>query len=299
MMELDTRTPEVLTFSKGGGARDRWLERAVSRTSEQLAAIRDELFSPLVIARHHLLLDLRAGEGLLTWEALRRVPEGGVWTLCDDPTAAALLESRAQALAELERPAILVGELKALPELLRKRDQETMWFDAAVGRNALFREADKAGCLGGLSGVMRQGGRISLAEVVPSMGMRLSQLLKLEGESAAFRRKVAKSEERIYKDPDNPLVNWSVEDFCGMVEDAGFGILERHTRRFTERRTVRAEDIERWFSSQSGSYAALAAGTLDSEGLERLRKISAERLTGQEVDWQSTVLFISAETSKQ
>jgi putative ATPase len=264
-----------------------------------LAAVRDEIFSPLVIARHHLLLDLRAGEGLLTWEALRRVPEGGVWSLCDDPEAASLLESRAEALAELERPKVLVGELIALPELLRHSGEEIILFDGAVGRNALFREADKTGCLDALSGILQPGGRISLAEVVPSLGVRLSQLLDLEGESAGFRGKLAEAEEGIYTDPDNPLVNWSVEDFCGMMENAGLGIVEKHTRRFVERRMIRAEDIQRWFSVQRGSYGTSAAATLGPEKLEVLRKVCAEQLTGRELDWQSTVLFTSAERSKR
>jgi putative ATPase len=295
MMEVDRRSAEILTFSKGHRARDRWLERAVSQTSEQLALIRETIFSAISAARHHLLLDLKAGEGLLTWEALRRVPEGGVWSLCDDPTAASLLASRAQALAELERPKVLVGALQALPDLLQQQGQEAVLFDAAVGRDALFREPDKSGCLNAISTVLRSGGQISLAEVVPSMGMRLSELLKLESEDEAFRRKLAKAEEMIYTDPANPLVNWSAEDFCGLVEDAGFKILNRDTQRFTDSRTIRSEDIERWFAPQSGSYATQASAMLSSAEIERLRKICTDQLTGRELDWQYTVLFLSAE----
>jgi putative ATPase len=298
MMELEGRSAEVLTFSRASRARDLWLERAVSRSSEQLALIRERLFALLSLARHHLLLDLNAAEGLLTWEALRRVPEGGVWSLCDDPAAASVLASRAQALAELERPKVLVGELKALPELLSGQGEEQIRFDAAMGRNALFREADKFGCLRSVSSVLRSGGKISLAEVVPSRGMRLSELLNLESESEEFLKRLAGAEERIYADPDNPLVNWSVEDFCGIVENAGFSILQRETQRFANTRTIRSEDVERWFASQSGSYAARASAILSSVELERLHAICEHQLAGRELDWQSTVLFVSAESSK-
>ena len=294
MMEVDGRGAEILTFSKTDKARDLWLERTVSRTSEQLAMIREVLFTSLSLSRHHLLLDLKAGEGLLTWEALRRVPEGGVWALCDDSTAASLLESRAKALSELERPKLLVGALKALPELLKKRGEEQIRFDAAVGRNTLFRESDKVGCLSALSAVLRTGGRISLAEVVPSKGMSLSELLDLHSESEAFRKNLHRAEESIYTDPNNPLVNWSVEEFCGIVENAGFNVLKRETQRFADRRTIRSEDIERWFAPQSGSYAARASAFLSSTQLEHLRKICADQLSGRELDWRSTILFVSA-----
>jgi putative ATPase len=298
MMELAGRSAEVLTFSKGSRARDLWLERAVSRSSEQLALIREQLFAPLTLSRHHLLLDLKAGEGLLTWEALRRVPEGGVWSLCDDPSAASLLESRARALADLERPKVLVGDLKALPKLLKKRGEEQICFDAAVGRNALYREPDKAGCLNALSAVLRPGGQISLAEVVPAEGMHLSELLDLESENETFRGKLAKAEEKIYADPGNPLVNWSAEGFCGIVEKAGFNILKRETERFADRRTIRNEDIERWFAAQNGSYAERASTVLNSTELERLRKICADQVVGRELVWKSTVLFLSARKVK-
>jgi len=298
MMEVDRRGAEILTFSKGSRVRDLWLERAVSRTSEQLAMIRELLFAPLLLSRHHLLLDLKAGEGLLTWEALRRVPEGGVWSLSDDPNAASLLESRAQALSELERPQVLVGALKALPELLERSDGGKVRFDAAVGRNALFREPDKAGSLNAISAALRPGGQISLAEVVPSKGMRLSELLDLQSESEAFRKKLNKAEETIYTDANNPLVNWSVDDFCGIVENAGFNVLKRDIQRFADRRTIRSEDIERWFAPRSGSYGDRASALLSSTELEHLRKICSDQLSGREVAWYSTVLFVSAEKKK-
>jgi hypothetical protein len=163
-----------------------------------------------------------------------------------------------------------------------------------VGRNALFREPDKAGSLAALASVMKSGGQISLAEVVPSEGMRLSELLDLQSETEAFRKKLSKAEESIYRDPKNPLVNWSVEDFCGIVETAGFSILNRDTRRFADSRTIRPADIERWFAPHSGSYVSRASAFLSSAELEIVREICSEQLTGRELDWQSTVLFVAA-----
>ncbi len=302
MVEVDRRGSEVLTFSKGGKARDLWLERAVSRVSEQLSAIREMIFASLSLSRHHLVLDLKAGEGLLTWEALRRVPEGGVWSLAEDQGAAAILQSRAQALSDLERPRILVGVPKELPDLVEGSGDGGVRFDAAVGRNALFREPDKAGCLAGLAAVLRTEAVISLAEIVPSQGTRLSELLDLQSESEEFRHKLGQAENVIYSNPDNPLVSWNTEEFCLLVQSAGFRVLRSESRRLADSRTIRKEDIERWLepkkgkqSKHTGSYAAQASQILSSAELTGLRKICLDQLCGTVVDWRSTVLFVTAE----
>jgi putative ATPase len=294
MMEADRRSSEVLTFSKGSRVRDLWLQRVVSRTSQQLSTIRDTIFSDLTLSRHHLLLDLNAGEGLLSWEALRCVPEGGVWSLCADAAAASALQSRAEALSELERPRILIGAVKDLPDLLERAGEGEVRFDAVVGRNALFRDPDKAGCLKSMSALLQPEGTISLAEVVPSEGMRLSALLDLASESEEFRQKLARAEEAIYTDADNPLVNWNAEDFIGLFVDAGFTILYKDCRRFTDLRTIRKEDIERWFATQKGNYADQASVYLDSTELGRLKGICIDQLLTRPCDWHSTVLFVRA-----
>jgi putative ATPase len=177
---------------------------------------------------------------------------------------------------------------------MKQRGEEKIRFDAAVGRNALYRESDKAGGLTRLAGVLKPDGLVSLAEVVPSQGMRLSELLDLESETAVYRKRLAEAEENIYADPGNPLVNWTAEDFTGLLHQAGFEVLKSECRRFADRRLIRNEDIERWFASRGGSYADRASPLLSSSALERLRKICEGQLSGREVDWRSTMLFVCA-----
>ena len=295
MVEVDRGDREVLTFGRTNRARDLWLERAVSRASEHLTALREEIFRSLDLARHHLVLDLNAGQGLLTWEALRRVPEGGVWSLYADAKAGSVLHSRSEALPEAERPTVLVGALEDLVPLIGQSGGEQLRFDAVVGRNALYREPDKAACLAAVSELMGPAGRLSLAEVVPSEGMRLSGLLDLAAETPEFRDRLARAEQAIYSDPDNPLVNWSAEDLYAMIEQAGFRVRNKELRRFSERRLIRKSDIERWLAPQSGSYADTASAILEPADLQRLRGICTGQLEEREVDWQSTIAFVSAE----
>jgi putative ATPase len=71
--------PEIFTFSPNNDRNDRWLQRTLSQAGDRQAKIRDRLFALLLPQRHHVLLDLNSTTGLLTWEALRHVPEGGVY----------------------------------------------------------------------------------------------------------------------------------------------------------------------------------------------------------------------------
>ena len=174
MLEVEHSPPsEVLTFGKANRAHDHWLQRTVSRVGEHLGALRDRVLDAAALQRHSLVLDLQAATGLLTWEALRRVPEGGVWALTGDPQVAATLQQQAERLPEVERPMVLVGDLLHLPDLLRAHGNQEVRFEAAVGRNVLTRCADKTAALTCIRLCLRPGGRLSLAEVVPRQAQRL------------------------------------------------------------------------------------------------------------------------------
>ncbi len=298
MLEAEERPPEVLSFSSLNRARDLWLERTAGQSGEQLAAIRDRLLEPLALARHHLVLDLSAGSGLLTWEVLRRVPEGGVWSLL--PEQAGRVEgfrSQAEALPELERPHIVTGELAQLPRLF---EQQELRFDALVGYNALIREEDKATALDVIKNLTRPGGKLSLAEAVPALGMRLSQAVADQtagGPTSADRsltEKVRQVEEAIYRNRDNPLVNWDHDDLVRACASAGFEIKGSSLEKIGTSRLVRQIDLERWFSTQNSSgYGHQLAAALNTEELARFVAL-CRKLEGRVVSWHQMILFITA-----
>jgi putative ATPase len=121
---------------------EQWLQRTVSQAGQQLAQVRERIFSQAQIHRHHLVLDLQANSGLLTWEALRRVPEGGVFCVVNSEAAAEQLESQADALPFLTRPIVLNSPLTNLVATLAQQHSQIK-FDWVVGRNALGEEMDK------------------------------------------------------------------------------------------------------------------------------------------------------------
>src|SRR5262249_52639936 len=148
--------------------------------------------------------------GLLTWEALRRTPEGGVWALTPDPAAGAALRQQAERLPEVERPVVLVGALTELPTLLEKRGAQEVCFDAVVGRNTLTKCADKTGALARMHACLRPDGRLSLVEVVPRHAQRLSALVDLTAYDDDLAARLQAAEATMYQTPTDALVNWDV-----------------------------------------------------------------------------------------
>ena len=111
------------------------------------------------LERHSVVLDVNAGSGLLTWEALRRAPEGGVYALAFNESDRQALQEQAQNLDEVERPVVLQGAVEETAQLL---GTEEVRFDAIIGRNAMLRLRGQRGCPG-TSGRTPGRGRLACA----------------------------------------------------------------------------------------------------------------------------------------
>jgi putative ATPase len=287
--EAEERPAEVLTFTRARSGRDQWLERATGGSSRDLAAIRDRLFTAIAPARHHLLLDLAAGEGLLTWEALRLAPEGGVWALAASPERAAALAERAAALGELDRPHLVLGSPVDLPALFSA--VEAPRFDAAVGRNCLLRETDKRAALAAIAAVLRPGGRLAVAETVPSRGQRLSGLLDLSALPPDVVDRLATAEDAVYRDPGDPLSGWDERSLAADAAAAGLVVATAEVETATGPRRVRSEDLDRWFA---GAWGDAISRVLAPDELAAVRREALARLAGRDVPWLTATLYLAA-----
>ncbi len=188
--------------------------------AQRWAQVRDQLFALADVQRHHLVLDVNAGSGLLTWEAVRQAPEGGVWALAADPDAGEALRQQAERLPEVERPSILIGAPDELAFLLALRDEEDLRFDRVLGRNLLDLNDGLAAneeMLAGLVTYLLPGGRLVLAHPVPRHTQRLVDLIDWDGDEALAER-VRAAEEAIYANPDDPLVSWDADDLADAAE---------------------------------------------------------------------------------
>lgn len=285
---------EILTYSPGNSSHDRWLQRTLSQAGKQLGTIRDRVFALAEPQRHHVVLDLNAGSGLLTWEALRRVPEGGVYAIAQTRQDAEALREQAEALPALRRPVVRQAELGKVRDVLAQEAPDVR-FECIVGRNVLMGEADKAGRLAEIATLLQPKGRIVLAERIPRRTQRLHDLLEPEWLAPALYDRLVQAEAAIYTDDDDPMANWDVDDLVVAYTEAGLRADVQMERLTTEVR-ITPNLLKGWFvtGSEEGrrTYADRIAVFLSDEEVAHLHHLFTERLRGQSVVWESTVALV-------
>lgn len=290
---------EILTFAgpQLEPAAERWLQRTISGEGERLARLRERVMAAAQLQRHHVVLDLHAAGGLLTWEAVRRVPEGGVFALARSPQDAEALGQMAADLPPLRRPVVLCGGLEDLPALLAPHGPK-LRFDAILGRNALTAYPDKAAAARLLAGLLAPGGRLCLAEAVPRHAQRLSPLLDLTELPADLRAAFLAAEAAIYHDPDDPLVNWDAADLAAAFRAAGWVVTLDEEQESTEV-LITAALLDRWFAATATArrdgrptLAQRLAGFLTPEECSWIEALCRRQLTGRQVTWQSRVVYL-------
>jgi putative ATPase len=274
---------EGLTMSPPNKTVDRWLQRTLSQTGEKLGHLRDRIFDRAAIQRHHLILDLNAGSGLLTWEALRQAPEGGVYAYTKTEKDFTALTEQATTLPELSRPILLSSLLTPHPSL----------FDRILGRNALQSEPDKPTAIATLKSLLAPNGKIVLAESIPREAQRLYRLLNPEWLDVNLYKKLVKAEEAIYAQKTDPKVNWTTNDLKNWFQQADFKVTIETEKVNTEIYLSRAL-LDRWFTVSEKTYADHLSRSLSPTEIGQIRQLFVERLCDRTVPWESITVFLCA-----
>jgi putative ATPase len=295
--------PEILTVTTGAGTGARWLQRTISNTGEQLGRLRDRVLDDARLQRHYVVLDLNAGSGLLTWEILRRAPEGGTWALARDRQAGEGLRQQAERLPEIERPIVLVGDPDELRDLLSLRGEEALRFDAVVGRNALGPLPGKAATMRLVGEYLKPGGTLSLAETIVKQAQRLYELVDLSTLASDLSQRVREAEEQIYAAPEIPQVNWLPADLQEAVEMAGFENASIGEQVQEADVLISPDTIGQWFATQKDrerpSYAQHLLGHIAAEELAQVRALYEQQLAGQIIRWRTRIAFVVGQRAAQ
>ena len=299
MLEGSGAPPEILTYdaSGGGSVRERWLQRTVAQSGEAAAALRDRILAGGPLERHSVVLDLNAGSGLLTWEAQRRSPEGGVYALAFNEDDRQALQEQTQNMEEPARPLLLQGRIGELAQLL---DADAVRFDAIVGRNALINSSEKEAALRQLAERLAPQGWLSLAETVPKHTQRIYAL----GDRSTLRPELAErliaAEEAIYADSADALVNWD-EDTMEAALFAAFPAQAQSGRVSIERIDADTDVlisegmVRRWFGPALGdrrSYAERLAEGMGPEEVEQIEGWVRGQLLNRTVPWRRRTVLL-------
>ena len=297
MLEGGPASVEALSYSPGDRVQERWLMRAISNAGRQLGELRDRVFGQIRIQRHHLVLDINAGSGLLTWEALRSVPEGGVWSLARDARTGEALHQQAERLPELARPIVLVGDLDDLPRLLDDSGHSDVRFDVIVGRSSLTSHPDKRSAAKLLADLLQPGGVISLAEAIPRRTQRLYGLVGESNLGTELSRDWREAEEAIYADTEDAMVNWDAEDMRAAFAESGLDPVQVSVELMETERLITPKQVERWFE-ESGrtrpSYAQHLRRRLSANGVAQIRRLFEEQLAARTCRWTTGLAIVLA-----
>ena len=308
MESSQERLPEVLSTGPENPQRDAWLKRASLHGAGSLKRLRELVFGFVPLARHHLVLDVNAGSGLLSWEALRLVPDGGVWSLVSNHEEGEVLKHFAGQLPDLERPVIVVGGLSAIPEQLKERGDGGVRFDLVLARNLLTMNPGSPGLptvtqLKSLKELLGKGGSLVLVQSIPKMGQRLYELIEWSSDDPGvetLREKTKTAEESIFNEVTDPLMNWSTDELVRSLYDAGFGRVETSLEKLRGEKRFSKGMVRSWFEeerSQRGQprYGGrLVASGMSPEDVSRVRALFSAQLPERDLSWRSVYLFVKA-----
>jgi len=214
---------EILTYASSDKASERWLQRTLSQVGTQLANVRERIFDLAQLQRHHLVLDINAGTGLLTWEAIRQAPEGGIYACVRTPVDANALQEQAAALPQLMRPVILAAPTSRLSEVLAQ-EAANVQFDCIIGRNALMTEPKKLQAARTLAQLIPSGGKLVIAETIPRYTQRLYRLLQPHSLDDKFYERLIAAEEAMYANQSDPMLNWDADDLRDAFASTGLTV---------------------------------------------------------------------------
>lgn len=271
---------EQLTTGPEDPRLERWLQRTAGQAGERLASLRDAVFEAADPRRHHLVLDLVAGTGLLTWEALRKAPEGGVWSWCPDARQADALSGLAARLPELVRPHVLTGSAEELGG-----EVGDVRFDLVVGRDVLVRSQDPVALLSAVVPLLLDGGRVVLAESLTRRTQRLCELMPPGAADPALLRVWAAAEDLVYTDDSDPLTRWTETTLASLLSDQG---LETTVEMVTtvHRIHVTAATLDRWLADRSSSWLGRIRGHLPNAEAAAV-SAAVRKLDGRTVQWRA------------
>ena len=302
---LSQEHTEVLSYSPPDSRREQWINRAVENRSASLEAIRTSVFSRISPARHHRICVVPADDGILLWEALRRVPEGGVAGLVASSGTLDILRHYAEQLEEVERPLLFqetpeeyLATLEGGSDPVSNPDYRPDRFEFVIGRNYTSRIADKQAALQSLYRLLAPDGRLLLAEAVPLRAQRLSDLIAHTRGSLSpkLSEALVEIERQLYGERRSELLAWDIPDLEGGARAAGFSEVETEQQTINEQRYIRSADIQRWLSpQQSGAtLGAYLAHNYPAETAEQLIAELQQILSNQTVEWHTTVCFLHA-----
>jgi len=281
-----------LSAAEKSGFSDYWEARTLDSSGELLNEIREKITEIAQLSRNSLALVLNAGDGLMIGELLRQISDEAVYALVKTESEKQLLYGMHAESSSGIKP-VVVADKSGNPASF---EVDELRFDRIVGRNVLHNQNDKASFLKTLSKWISAVGFMILAENVPSLGQRLSNLISQDSLDSEFREKLILAEDEIYNNPQNPRCNWTPETLQDQLEAENWSIDCWHVKEYSTPIMIRKEHVEQWFNAQSekqySGYLYELSSFISQKELQVLNECFRKEIVGKVVEWRSVCLFM-------
>jgi putative ATPase len=317
LLDENVQHEEFLSWSLRGKGVDAWARRLESGRSKLLISDRDAVMNAAAPKRHERILTLKADDGLLVWEGLRRVPEG-LCAACVSSEASRetlLRFASSAALDETELPKIAVCpaangqapspeiaienfECAAFDYILVREPWRTARITAAMIKDfAISVRALLAphGILVFLASPPASGGRLSrILETGAASGLvnvenSIITILK-DAEDSFFSKKIDAGESSV------PF--WDAEILESCLNEAGFTVTIQILEQ-KEERLLTERDISAWFNAEKSSWGRAVCAFTGENNFEMVKNLIAERAKQGPVLWEWKSLICRASLEKQ
>lgn len=273
---------EVLTYSPGDKERDRWVRR-LQGSGRNRTELLQHLMKGLTFSRSDRILLAPLRWNQLFWELYRKVPEGGLWALCDRKENRNLVAFSMESLPESERPMVLPYRLSDSQWREQEEVKELLWEHILLENQRWSKEDPFPGILGQ---ILAPGGCITGFIPLPGKGSRLSDLLESEL-SPEIMEALKKSEESFYQKrspyPDRRL-----------LESQTAGKLSIYSwEELSQIEEIRPDNswLDPWLRSQEGSWKKHIEGDLTKTEMGQVLAAMKEDRLPRRFSWERNWLI--------
>ncbi len=282
---------EILTFSPVDKEFDRWLQRTVTEASDNLRLMRETVYGKLAVQRHFRHLIVNDTTGLLTWEALRLSPEGGVWSLLENDKNAQLITDQCRAFNEddsiaLRMPEIILANESSVAQFMN----ENLQFEVLILNN-LFDSGLIS--LEQLQQILFANGQISLVQTIYNQSTRLSSFINWQG-FEQLEAKVKTAEAKIYLPENDSKMSITREFVIEQLRlfDSQFEFTNQQESRTI---TVNQKTIHNWFNEMNrNSFISRINHNLDDNEINQLKHLFVSQLANRQIIFSSTKLYATS-----
>jgi len=287
---------EIPAFkSSGKPGRDDWTRRTSGHQGNLLAETRDALLELAAIAASDLVLDLRARTGLLALAASRIATEGGVWALAHDKREFETLAAKRPPEEDFSRPQVVLTTMETFAHDLNKEVGDGVKFDVIIGRNILTRQPDKKVVVERALSLLHPKGRIVLAEIVPRLGQRLSELVDPTTCDQAVFTAFASIEEQLFKDAQDPLMNWDAQTLGGLLRAIPGSHIKEFSRPASHITRIFPAQVDYWFRppvpGERKSLGARLEEVVGKADVSVLKRFFHEQFDKKDVSWKTVTAY--------